>query len=144
MAKNGLDMAALRELDGDLADVLTQGLRMEVLSWRLTLEEPQGCNHISQAFNMGNEIALATSEATAIATLSDTITFAIANSKLTASAQRKIAFETVKTTVAAELQHFVTQEAFLDMFDFVMNMGANNGPWIPTLVAMARKVQGDG
>jgi hypothetical protein len=74
-------MTALWELDGDLADVLSQGLRMEVLSWKLTQEEPQGCSQISQDLNMGNEIAMATAEATALATLSETVTFAVKNSQ---------------------------------------------------------------
>jgi len=117
MSKNGLDMAALREMDGDLADVLTQGLLLEVLSWKLPQEEPQGCAQISQALNMGNEIALATSEATALATLSETVTFALTNSNMTHKMARTVAYDAVKQSVVAELKEFVTREAFVDMFE---------------------------
>ena len=41
MSNNGLDMSALQELDSDLADVLMQGLKMEVLSWKLVKERCQ-------------------------------------------------------------------------------------------------------
>jgi len=134
MSKNGLDMTGLRELDGDLADVLSQGLMMEVLSWKMTQEEPHACSQISQALNMGNEIAMATSEATALATLSETVTFALKNANLTEKAARTVAYDAVKASVAAELKEFVAREAFLDMFEYVMNMGANTAPFIPALV----------
>ena len=107
---------------------------MEVLSWKLTQEEPQGCSQISQALNMGNEIALATSEATALATLAETVTFALKNSSMTQKMARTIAFDAVKDSVAAELREFVNKDAFVDMFEYVMNMGANTAPWIPALV----------
>jgi hypothetical protein len=115
------------ELDGDLADVLSQGLRMEVLSWKLTQEEPQGCSQSSQDLNMGNEIAIATAEATALATLSETVAFALKNS------QERLAW-----AVAFELNECVTRASFVHMFDCVMNMGANTAPFIPKLVTFTR------
>ena len=122
-------------MDGDLADVLSQGLKMEVLSWKLMTEEPQGCNLISQALNTNNEIAMATCETTALATVSETITFFLKNKALTERAQKKLAFEDIRKSVAVELRAFANQEAFVEMFDYVMSLGANNGPWIPALVA---------
>ena len=135
VSKTGLDMTALRERDADLADVLSQGLRMEVLSWKMTQEEPQACSQISQALNMGNEIAMATSEATALATLSETVTFAVKNSQMTGRLARKVAYDEVKASVAVELQEYVHRESFMDMFEFVINMGANTAQYIPALVA---------
>jgi uncharacterized protein YdhG (YjbR/CyaY superfamily) len=135
VSKNGLDMTALRERDADLADVLSQGLRMEVLSWKMTKEEPQACSQISQALNMGNEIAMATSEATALATLSETVTFALNNSQMTGRLVRAVAYDAVKESVAVELKEFVHRDSFVDMFEFVINMGANTAPFIPALVA---------
>ena len=134
MSNNGLDMTALRDFDADLADVLSQGLKMEVLSWRLTQEEPQGASQISQALNMGNEIAMATSEATALAVLSETVTFALQNQQMTQKLAWSVAFEAVKDSVEIELQEYVNREAFVDLFEYVMNMGANNAPFIPKLV----------
>ena len=102
MSKNGLDMTALRELDEDLADVLSQGLMMEVLSWKLTQEEPQGCSQISQDLNMGNEIAMAIAEATALATLSETVTFALKNSQERLA--WTVAYDAVKASVDVRTQ----------------------------------------
>ena len=100
----------------------------------MTKEEPQGCSQISQALNMGNEVAMATSEATALATLSETVTFAMANSTMTGKLARSVAFEAVKQSVAAELKEFVNRETFVDMFECVVNLGANTAPFIPALV----------
>ena len=127
-------MTALRELDGDLADVLSQGLRMEVLSWKLTQEEPQGCSQISQDLNMGNEIAVAIAEATALATLSETVTFALQSSNMLQKFARKVAYDAVKKNVVVEVNDFVFKESFIDIFEYVMNTGANTAPFIPKLV----------
>ena len=37
-----------------------------------------------------------------------------------------------------ELKEFVTRASFVDMFDCVMNMGANTAPFIPKLVTFTR------
>ena len=37
-------------------------------------------------------------------------------------------------SVAAELREFVNKDAFVDMFEYVMNMGANTAPCILKLV----------
>ena len=40
----------------------------------------------------------------------------------------------VKESVAAELREFVNKEAYVDIFEYVMNMGANTAPCILKLV----------
>jgi len=40
----------------------------------------------------------------------------------------------VKESVAAELREFVNKEAYVDIFEYVMNMGANTAPFILKLV----------
>ena len=127
-------MTAVAEIDDELADVFSRGLRMEILSYRIMLEEPDGASKISQALNLGNDIALATAETTAIAAVSETITFAIANSAFTARAARGVAFEAIKSSCKAELRAFTEKEDFVELFDFIVNLGANNADYIPQLV----------
>ena len=67
-------MSAVAAKDADLAQLLTEGLLMEVLSWKLYKEEPAACTLISQALNSGQALALRTSEFTALAVLSGTVT----------------------------------------------------------------------
>ena len=70
----GVLMSAVAAKDADLANLLTEGLVMEVLSWKLYKEEPAACSLISQALNSGQTLALRTSELTALAVLSGTVT----------------------------------------------------------------------
>jgi len=53
---------------------------------------------------------------------------------MTATLARTVAYDAVKQSVAAELKEFVKREAFVEMFEYVINMGANNAPFIPALV----------
>ena len=128
-----INVTAVADVDKDLASVLTGGLMMEVLSWKLQKEEPNGCHMISQALNAANDIALATAETTAIATLAETVTFAITNSQLSQAASRTLAYNAVLQSVSAELKNFVKQDDFHEVFQFVMEMGANDSPFIPFL-----------
>ena len=70
----GVLMSAVAAKDADLANLLTEGLGLEVLSWKLYKEEPAACSLISQALNSGQTLALRTSELTALAVLSGTVT----------------------------------------------------------------------
>lgn len=125
---------AVAAIDQSLADVLIQGPLFEILSWKIVREEPDACSKISQALNMSNEVALATAETTAIAVLSETITFALTNERLTKSAQRTLAFDAIKASVQDELRVFTKTDDFIELFEYVMNLGANNAPYIPRLV----------
>ena len=69
----GVLMSAVAAKDADLANLLTEGLVMEVLSWKLYKEEPAACSLISQALNSGQTLALRTSELTTLAVLSGTV-----------------------------------------------------------------------
>ena len=70
----GVLMSAVAAKDADLAQLLTEGLLMEVLSWKLYKEEPFACSLISQALKSGQTVSLRTSELTALAVLSGTVT----------------------------------------------------------------------
>ena len=82
---------------------------MEVLSYQIILEDKEALSLISQALNLGNDIALATAESTAIAMLSETVSFAIKNSNLSNHAARTLAFKAVKESVSTELANFVSR-----------------------------------
>ena len=45
---------------------IKEGLKMEVLSWNINIEEPRACGVIAQALSKGNAIALRTAELTAL------------------------------------------------------------------------------
>ena len=70
----GVQLSAVAANDADLANLLKEGLVMELLSWKLYKEEPAACSLISQALNPGQTFALRTSELTALAVLSGAVT----------------------------------------------------------------------
>ena len=133
MSKHAVDMIALADLDGDLAEVLRSGIKMEVLSYAIILEDKEALSLISQALNLGNDIALATAESTAIAMLSDTVSFALKNAKVSNQGARTLAFNKIKETVSVELANYASLPNFQDVFEFVMEMGANEAPFIRDL-----------
>ena len=73
-APGGVLMSAVAANDADLANLLTEGLVMEVLSWKLYNEEPAARSLISPALNSGQTLAPRTSALTALAVRSGTVT----------------------------------------------------------------------
>ena len=110
--------AAVAALDDALERVLRDGVLMEVLSWKMMEEEPTAASLISQALNTGHHLALRTSELTAMSVLAGAVAFekgpAVADA---------VCFETVREKVRAELDIFVDTLGFIDVFEFVVNMG---------------------
>ena len=47
--------AAVAASDGELEKLLKDGLKMELLSWKICREEPTACSLISQALNAAKE-----------------------------------------------------------------------------------------
>ena len=53
----------------ELAQMVKEGLEIEVLSHQMDIEEPSAASTISQALNVSQEVALRTSELTAVSVL---------------------------------------------------------------------------
>ena len=109
--------AAVAACDADLERVFRDGLLMEVLSWKMLVEEPTAASLISQALNNANSMALRTSELTALTVLTGAVTLgerAVAG---------EVCFESVREKVRAELDLYVDMSGFIDLFVFVVNMG---------------------
>ena len=128
-AAGGPDMSAVAARDADLASLIKEGLLMEVLSWKMYKEEPTACSLISQALNSGQQLALQTSELTALAVLTGTVTL-----ELESAVAGRVCFETVKEKVRHELDMYVDMPEFIDIFEFVVNMGANKNGFIKQLL----------
>ena len=125
-----LGMAAVAAKDESLSRLLTTGLSMEVLSWKVNTEESNACSLIYQALNAGHNLALRTPELTALAVLTGATTL-----ELESAVAARVSFETVQARVRQELDMLVDQPDFVDVFEFVVNMGANKNSIIPQFVA---------
>ena len=129
-----LDYSAVSEFDQGFHALCTHGLELEVLSWRIYTEEPQACSMISTALNSGNDLALKTTELTALAVLAGTVTLYEG-----ADVAGKVVFESVREKVRAELDGYVDLPEFMDLFEFCCEMGGRAGPWIPQLLEFGAK-----
>ncbi len=116
---------AVAAKDPGLASLLTEGIQMEVLSWKMYKEEPTACSLISQALNSGQQLALRTSELTALAVLTGAVGL-----EMESAVAAEVAFETVKDKVRHQSDMYVDMPDFVDLFEFVVNMGANKTSFI--------------
>ena len=120
--------AAVAACDEGLDRVLRDGLDMEVLSWKMLVEEPTAASLISQALNSAQQMALRTSELTALNVLSGAVAL-----ELETAVAGEVCFETVREKVRMELDIYVDLPGFIDLFEFVVNMGAEKQSFIPQL-----------
>ena len=107
---------------------------MEVLSWKMMVEEPTAASLISQALDTGHHLALRTSELTAMSVLSGAVAFALGS-----AVAEDMCFETIREKVRMELDMYVDLPGFIDLFEFVINMGATKSPFIPQLLEFGSK-----
>ena len=126
--------AAVAGCDEGLDRVMRDGMDMEVLSWKMLVEEPTAASLISQALNDPQNMAARTSELTALSVLSGAVALA-----LESAVAGEVCFETVREKVRMELDFYVDLPGFIDLFEFVVNMGANKNQFIPQLLEFGSK-----
>lgn len=119
-----LNAAAVAARDASFIELAEHGLEMEILSWKIYIEEPDACSLISQALNKGQSMALRTTELTALAALTGIISRAIGPAQ-----SREVEFEAVEATVREELDLFVDDPHFQGLFQFVLLQGADHAPF---------------
>ena len=102
---------------------------MDILSWKLHHEEQRVCALISQSVNSAQSVALRTTELTALSLLSGAVGL-----DKEARLANAVQFESVKEKVRQELDAYVDQAEFIDLFNFVINMGADKSPFIAQLL----------
>ena len=93
------------------------------------VEEPTACSVISQALNKGQQLALKTTEMTAMAVLTGAIGL-----ELEDKIARQVEFEMIKEKVRCELDIFVDEPGFIEMFDCVISLGASKNDFVADLI----------
>ena len=126
--------AAVAACDADLERIFRDGLLMEVLSWKMLVEEPTAASLISQALNKANSMALRTSELMALNVLTGAVAL-----ELGSAVAGEVCFESVREKVPLELDMYVDLPGFIDLFECVINMGATKSPFIPQLLEFGSK-----
>ena len=118
-----IDTAAVAAADAVLKVLLREGLDMEILSYKIYLEEPSACVLISNALNRGNKLALKTTELQALSTLTGEIGLSAVVDKLN--------YDSIKESLRSTLAEMVDEPDFIHMFDFVARLGADKNSYIP-------------
>ena len=126
--------AAVEARDPGAERLCNNGLCMEVLSWKMHVEEPEACSVISQALNTGQALALKTTEVTALAALASACA-----KESEAAIANKVTFETVRRKVRHELAEYVDDTEFIDLFEFVVDLGALRAPFVLRLLEFAAR-----
>ena len=127
------NMAAVAARDENFKELVQSGLRMEVLSWKILVEEPGGCSLIAQAMNKGQALALRSSEITALSAVAGAVTM------VQAQAELSLSFEAVKERVRDELDMWVDDPEFIDLFEFVVTMGGKEAGFVDGFLDFASK-----
>ena len=102
--------AAVAGCDEGLDRVMRDGMDMEVLSWKMLVEEPTAASLISQALNKAQSMALRTSELTALNVLSGAVALALGS-----GVAGEVCFESVREKVRGELDMYVDMSGFIDV-----------------------------
>ena len=99
----------------ELGKAIQDGMRVEILSWNMDVEEPGAASIISQALNEGHAKALSTTELTAVAVLKGEI---ILQSK---DISRGVMFDSVIKAVRRQLDGLAEDPDLIELFDFLMS-----------------------
>ena len=117
-----------------MLEVSTEGLMMEILSWKMDKEEPSAASTISQALNKGHALALKTTELTAMAVLNGEVI-----AQMSKDVGQQVAYQTVREAARAQLGSYVDEQDFVEMFHFLLHTGAGNNTFVDDLLQFGSK-----
>ena len=127
--KGTLSIAAVAEHKNgkELELALQEGFLTEILSWKMDLEEPSAASTISQALNQGHQLALRTTELTAVAVLRGEIMLQSAN------LSQKVVFQSVREQVRRELHSAADDPDLIEVFEFLISLGVGTNSYVEDL-----------
>ena len=102
-----------------LAEVISEGVDCEVLSWRMEVEEPGAAAVISAALNKCSDFAMRSTEWAALYTLRGEII------KEAGKLGERVAFKSVLAATHIELDSAADDPDLPDLFDFLISIGVH-------------------
>ena len=113
-----LTAVAASPIGKELAELVEEGIEREVLSWRMDVEEPKAASVISQVMSTGQEMALRTTELTAVAVLrGETI---VQRGK---NLIQQVVIQSVRERVRHELGNAADDPDLPEVFDYLISQG---------------------
>ena len=115
-----LSAVAATENGKELMEVVNEGVYCEVLSWKMDVEEPTAASVISAALNKASDVAMRTTEWSALYTLKGGI--------IAASRQHgeRVAFLSLVDKLHLELDSAASDPDLDKLFDFLVGIGVGN------------------
>ena len=133
------DIEAVCNFSPGIAEILKNGISVEVLSWRIMLDEPRGtCAGISAAINESQSISMKTHEMEAFACVLSTVD-ELLNADSSKSSRRVVSLSDVQEKVKTWVPAFVTDIHFEDLFQFVIDTGCKTAPFWKLLLEYDRR-----
>ena len=112
-----------------LREVVDEGCDCEVLSYKMDIEEPLAASLISQALNKGSELAMRTTELTAVAVLKGEIIV-----QMSKDVGQRVAFLSVREKVRQELSNAADDPDLPELFDFLIHLGVGSNSYVDDLL----------
>jgi hypothetical protein len=113
----------------EIQEVMTEGLLVEVLSWKMDVEEPTAAAIISAAMNQPQQMSMRATELTAVAVLKGEIIVQMGK-----DLSQRVAFQTVRERVRAELHTAADEPDLPAIFDFLISNGVGKNTYIEGLL----------
>ena len=116
----------LRLADKSFATACENGLQWEVLAHEMMVEEPEACDIIQAACNSKNSVFMMTHEMQLLASLARVCT------RESAVADH-VNFESIRERIRSTMPEFAADEDVIDLFRFVVDLGADGAPFLKDL-----------
>ena len=130
--------AALCDFSPALAELFRDGISVEVLSWKIFLEEPGGAELISAALNDPQTQGLHIHEMEALNCLVNVVYEEHARSAVSGHAGC-VSYPQVLAQCKKTMPGVVAQAQFKDMFEFVINIGGKTAGFVQRLFKYERR-----
>ena len=113
----------------EAGEVLSEGIPVEVLSWKMDVEEPDAASIISQAQNQPQQMGMRTTELTAVAVLKGEIIV-----QLGKNVSQRVAFQTVRDRVRSQLHTAADDPDLPEVFEFLISNGVGTNAYVDHLL----------
>ena len=114
----------------ELAEMVVEGIRCEVLSYKMDLEEEKAATLISEALNHPNTLAMRQSELSAVAILKGEIIV-----QLSKDIAQQVAYATVLEEKRRELSTAADDPDLPEVFDWLIKAGVGTNTYVDCLLA---------
>ena len=117
-----------------LLEMVKEGIYVEVLSWKMDVEEPTAAGIISAALNKPQTFGMKNTELTAVAVLKGEIIV-----QMSMHVGELVAFQTVRDAVRAQLDGDADDIDFPEIFGFLMSLGVGQNSYVDDMLDFAGK-----